>query len=68
MGCTLVFLGRGTLVLKGQADDEGGSFAGLALEPDFPLVLLDHDIVCQRQPLSGAFADRLGGEERLENA
>ena len=54
------------LLHLGQVDPEGASLARLAVDPDVAVALL-HDAVGRREAESGAVADRLGGEERLED-
>ena len=49
-----------------QLHREGRAFALLGGEHDAPPVLL-HDSLADREPEPGAFAFRLGGEERLEH-
>ena len=53
--------------LQRQQDDEPG-VAGLGLHPQIAVVLLDDDPAGQIQPEPGALAERLGGEERVEDA
>ncbi len=50
-----------------QHDPELGEFAGLGLDLDRAAVLLDDDVVAEREAETGAFAGRLGGEERIED-
>ena len=49
-----------------QNDSDLGEFAGLRVNLDGPRMLLDDDIVADRQAKPGAFASRLGGEEGVE--
>src|SRR5215218_1383181 len=51
---------------RGQQDPEPG-VAGFGDEPDVTVVLVDHDPVGDVQAKAGALANRLGGEERLED-
>src|SRR5687768_3555734 len=52
---------------QGQTHRERRAAAGRTLGPDLTAVLL-HDLVADRQSEAGAFADRLGREERIEDA
>jgi len=49
-------------------DDEGRAFADIALESLGAAMFVDHDVACNRQSLSAAPSDFLGGEEGVENA
>src|SRR5271156_3507381 len=49
-----------------QADRELGELADPAVDRDRAAVLLGDDVPADRQPEAGAFAGRLGGEERLK--
>jgi hypothetical protein len=49
-----------------EADGKLGKLIGLAIDGDRAAMLLRHDVVADREPEPGAFAGRLGGEERLE--
>src|SRR6516162_1425042 len=49
-----------------QSDHENGR-ARLALDVDRAAVLLDYDVVAERQAKPGAFACRLRGEEWIEH-
>src|SRR5438067_9694676 len=51
---------------KGQLDEECGALAGRAFNRDRAAVLLD-DPIRDGQAEAGAFADFLGGEERIED-
>src|SRR5262245_11728684 len=62
--------GRDLLERRGgerQVDHEGRAVAGLGLDADAAAVALD-DAVREREAEAGADADRLGGEERIEDA
>ena len=50
-----------------QHDGELRVRAGLGRNLDRPAMLLDHDIVAEREAEPGAFAGGLGGEERIEH-
>src|SRR5215475_7035506 len=58
------FLGR--RVERGKIDLKRASLAGLAINPDASLALLD-DAVDSREPQAGPLADALGGEEGLKD-
>ena len=57
--------GFGRLGDAGEKNGEGGAGAGLALDGDPALMLLD-DAIDGGQAQAGALADFLGGEKRLE--
>ncbi len=48
-----------------QVDPDRGAPADLAVDPDMPLRLIG-EAIDHREAQSGALADRLGGEERVE--
>src|SRR5260221_2019713 len=52
----------------GQANDESRPFPSFGFESEGAAVLFDHHGVGDRQALAGAFADRFGGKERLEDS
>ena len=52
--------------VAGQADRELGEFADLAVDLDRAAMLLGDDVIADREAEPGAFAGRLGREERLE--
>ena len=52
---------RGRTILK------LGKFTGLSIDLDRPAMLLDDDVVTDRQAKTGAFPGRFGGEERIEH-
>ena len=49
----------------GQFDDESGAAFGAVEALDAPSMLLD-DAIADAEAEAGAFADRLGGEERVK--
>ena len=51
----------------GQADFEGGAAFGTVVAGDLSFVVLDHS-VSRAESQARAFADRLGGVERIEYA
>ena len=53
--------------MKRQPDGEAGAAAQFGREGERPVMLPGDHIVTDRQPLSGAPADGLGGEEWLED-
>src|SRR5262249_23412629 len=50
-----------------QNDPDLGKFSGLCLDLDHAGVLLDDDVVADREAKTGALPARLGGEERIEH-
>jgi hypothetical protein len=50
-----------------QHDAEFGELPGLGVYLDRPTMLFHDDVVAHGQPEPGAFAGRLGGEERVEH-
>jgi hypothetical protein len=53
--------------LTRKSDDKLGELVDSALDRDRSAVLLGHDVVTDRETKPGAFAGRLGGEERREH-
>jgi hypothetical protein len=55
-------------IVEGQPDAECGPAVRVGLEVDCSVVALDDDRVRDRESLASAASNRLGGEERIENA
>ena len=53
-------------IARGRVTTNSVNFIDLAVDRDRAAVLLGDDVVGDRQAEAGAFAGRLGGEERLE--